>query len=401
MTQLSQRAYYEENHFNPASISLGSRAEWETHFAIRRNLYQRHLGIPLSLLKNSSVLEFGPASGENALVLAALGANLTLVEPNAQVLPRLKSQFAKLGLKTRIAELLQQDIGSFAGEGPYDLVIAEGFLNTLPNRDQMILKIAGLLAPGGLAVVSYTDRYGCLIELVKRMLLWRGCQLAGVQDVHSDASLEIARRLYGEEFAKLNGSRQFDVWWKDMLVTPFVASAHLWSYRELLPLIEAAGCEFYSSSPAWTSVDRYGWYKSVASRVERHARLLDDWARVFPFILTGLPLASTESPPAPREAIDGVGDLVAWLGEFTQLGQPPPIESMPYPAPLDYYLANSDNSSLARFNIDLKQLHRVALGGGITELVQEYRGADIKSLWGTPCHYVCFTKELDPSTVVN
>ena len=79
---MSLLEYYRKNVFNPVPISVEDHKIWNAHVAKRRNLYERHLGIPLPLLRDRSVIEFGCNSGENSLVLAMHGANLTLVEPN-------------------------------------------------------------------------------------------------------------------------------------------------------------------------------------------------------------------------------------------------------------------------------------------------------------------------------
>ena len=83
----------QQERFNPVPISVEDSAIWQSHWAKRINLYQRHLRIPFSLLRNRSVLEIGCNSGENALVLASVGANLTLIEPNDQVRPRIETIF--------------------------------------------------------------------------------------------------------------------------------------------------------------------------------------------------------------------------------------------------------------------------------------------------------------------
>lgn len=389
MTTQSLLSYYQEHNFNPVPITVEDQAAWESHFAKRLNLYQRHLGIPLSLLRDRSVLEFGCCSGENALVPASVGANLTLVEPNEQVLPRLRTLFRKFGLEERIATLVQEDIASFEPRTLYDVVLAEGFLFTLPNRDEMVQKIGSLLVPGGLAVISLNDRYGGLLEMTRRMILWRACQLAAVDDVHSEDSLELARRLYWQDFAQLNASRPFEVWWRDSLVNPLFSC--FWSYPELVPLIERAGCEFYSSSPKWASLDHFAWYKNVPDSKDRHARLLDDWARVFPYFLTGLPPVGREAQAAPREVIDAVADLVAWVSEYTR-EYSGPLDSLVYPPALDKYLASLGDPALTEFNADLKRLYETAVSGRLDDLLRVYHGTSTRNLWGTPYHYICFSK---------
>ena len=97
--------------------------------------------MPLALLSGRSVLEFGCNSGENALVLASVGADLTLVEPNEQVQLRLKDLFKTFGLEDRVVEVSTDDIESFESTSLYDVVLAEGFLCQVPNRDVMLEKI--------------------------------------------------------------------------------------------------------------------------------------------------------------------------------------------------------------------------------------------------------------------
>ena len=338
------------------------------------------------------MLEFGCNTGENALVLASVGANLTLVEPNEQMLPQLKALFKKFGLEERIVVLLQEDIDSFESKTQYDLVLAEGFLFTLPNRDEMVQKIGSLLAAGGLAVISFNDRYGSLLEMTRRMVLWRACQLAAVDDVNSQASLELARRLYGQDFKQLSASRPFQVWWKDTLVNPFFASAYLWSYPELLSLVEKAGCEFYSSSPKWCSMEHFAWYKNVLDVKSRHQRLLDDWAKVFPFFLTGLFPSNGGVEPATSEVVDSVSKVVAQISEYTTASNSS-IDSVLYPSLLDEYFNRSKDSKLRRFNSEMRRLYEAVSSCQLEDLLSAYhRTKYVRNLWGAPYHYICFNK---------
>jgi SAM-dependent methyltransferase len=385
-------AYYQQSWFNPVPIALEDQAAWKSHCAKRLNLYQRHLGIPLALLRDSSVLEFGCNTGENALVLASVGANLTLVEPNEQALPPLKALFKKFGLEEHIVALLQEDIDGFESKTHYNLVLAEGFLFTLPNRDEMVEKIGSLLVPGGLAVTSFNDRYGSLLEMTRRMLLWRACQLAAVDDVHSAASLELARRLYWQDFAQLNASRPFEAWWKDMLVNPLFASAYLWSYPELLPLVERAGCEFYSSSPKWDSIEYFTWYKNVGDAKSRHQRLLDDWTKAFPFFLTGLCPSKGGFEPATAEVVDSVSKVVTQISEYTTASSSS-IDSVLYPSLLDEYFSKSKDLRLRRFNSEIKKLYETVRSCQLDDLLSVYHSTKyVRNLWGAPYHYICFNK---------
>src|SRR6266700_807032 len=127
-------AYYRENRFNPVLIPVEQEAVWVSHHMKRRNLYERHLRLPPSLLRDRRGLEFGPNSGENALVLALHGARLTLVEPNEQVIPRLYELFDRFGVRDQIESVRCSGISDFESREQFDLVIAEGFLYTLTDR---------------------------------------------------------------------------------------------------------------------------------------------------------------------------------------------------------------------------------------------------------------------------
>jgi dTDP-4-dehydrorhamnose reductase/predicted O-methyltransferase YrrM len=387
-------SYYQEHLFNPVLIPVETRQQWALHFAKRVNLYQRHLSIPLSLLRDRSVIEFGCNSGENALVLAALGAQLTLVEPNEQVWPRLKSLFQQFQLEHQINELNTQTIDDFTTSNKYDLVIAEGFLYTLPNRDKLLKKLARLLTPGGLVVISFNDRFGCLLEVTKQAVLWRLCQLADVEDVQSKESLEFARHLYQDAFAELSSSRTFEMWWKDTLVNPFVTSRLLWSYPELFSLIEEAGCEFYSCSPRWVSYDHFQWYKRVSSPAEHRDALLENWRRALPYFLTGLPLSSpVESEAAPDEVINTIAEWIDRISAFTREQNPKEsIELLPtiaYPDGLDQYLRGSHNKDLKRFSQELKRLYDVLCEDDQKRLIDTYSSLSLSHLWGSAYHYLC------------
>ncbi|MDO9084083.1 MAG: methyltransferase domain-containing protein, partial [Humidesulfovibrio sp.] len=200
--------YYRQNLFNPVPIDLRTPEALAAHTAKRRNLYEGHLGIPLGLLSGQKVLEFGCNSGENAVVLARCGADLTLVEPNEQAHGRLRDVFSAFGLTERLSALSSLGIDEFPEDEKFNLVLAEGFLFTLPNKAEMAAKICRLLAPGGIGVISFNCRFGGLIELHKRLALFRACELAGA-DFRSEASLALAQELFGPAFGRITASRPF------------------------------------------------------------------------------------------------------------------------------------------------------------------------------------------------
>jgi len=391
-TDNSLVSYYQEHHFNPVFIPVEDKERWEIHFARRQNLYENHLNIPLSLLRGKSVIEFGCNSGENALVLGAVGASLTLVEPNDQVLPRLRELFRLFKLESSIRALHQDSIESFPEGDVYDVVIAEGYLNVLNTRERMVEKIGRLLVPGGIGIISFDDRYGSLIELVKRCLLWRACQLRGIENIFSPKSLDIAVQLFGDDFGSIKASRKMESWWKDQLVSPFFRLPYLWTYRELLPLIESAGCVYYSSSPKWTTTDHFQWYKNVMPIGRKHAQILNSWNEHLPFFLTGRQNDAQIPSHSPDDAVRALDHLIEQISTFTSAY--PPVAAFPsYPPAFGYYLESTKNGYVQDLNGCLRSTFDILPLGDYGNLLKQYKGMhSLRTLWGTPYHYLSFLK---------
>jgi len=388
-TDNSLVSYYQEHHFNPVIISVENQRDWNTHFAKRRNLYENHLNIPLSLFRERSVIEFGCNSGENALVLGAMGAVLTLVEPNEQVLPRLNKLFELFKLENSIKALKQESIESFETDDKYDVVIAEGYLNILSTRENMVEKICNLLVPGGIGIISFDDKYGSLIELTKRAILWKACQIQGIGDIHSGQSLAIAKDLFMADFEKIHASRDFESWWKDQLVNPYFCLPYLWSYQEIIPLIEKDGCAFYSSSPGWNQVDHFQWYKNVISVRDRHAKLLETWKNNLPYFLMGKCFSSSEVSDEVMRSLD---NFIHGICDYTA-SYPSTAPYPSYPIALDGFFKSQDKLTKEASNC-LRLIFEILPYCKYEELFSLYRQSDsLRHLWGTPYHYVSFIKQ--------
>jgi SAM-dependent methyltransferase len=355
--------------------------------------------IPLSLFNERSVIEFGCNSGENALYLAYLGARLTLVEPNGQVLPRLESLFEKFRLREAIDSIQNKDIAAFESRDLYDMAIAECFINQLSNSDSMFLKICSFVKPGGLGVISFDDVHGSFLEMARQLVHIRACRLEGIDNVHSNASLCLARRIYGDDFARLSASRPFEAWWKDVLVSPFVDWDHLWEFQRFINLLDKADCEFYSSSPKWAFIDTRIWYKNVLSRKERHRLLREDWYRAFPYFITGLNPNDAKMEPADSKLADTVSGLIKQISVYVASDRLS-ADSVSYPSRLDHYLSCSGNAELKTFNSEMKRLFEAIESLKTKDLISAYHDAKlIRKLWGVPCQYISFIKRRADSEV--
>ena len=252
--------YYNNRALNPVPIALVNDSQWEDQITKRVNLLQNHLGVPVSLLKDKEILEIGCNSGENALVLAHFGAQLTLSEPNEQVHARLVDNFNSFSLNNQLKEVYSHRIEELTLDKKYDIVIAEGFLNTLPKRNELLQNLFKFCKDDGLLIINYDDRYGGYFELIKSYILKHICNIKHIAFRGKD-SLELANLLYKDSFSNLNVSRPFEAWWEDQLVNPFAKC--LWSLKEILEISEKSNFEFYSSSPMLPNPNLFKWYKDV------------------------------------------------------------------------------------------------------------------------------------------
>jgi predicted O-methyltransferase YrrM len=380
--------YYKSNHFNPVPIFVEERAALERHVCKRQNLYARHLGIPLSLLRGARVLEFGPNSGENALVLALFGARLTLVEPNDQVLPRLEALFKKFGVAQQIEALHCTGIAEYDGQERYDLVIAEGFLYALSNRDAMFRKCIRYVRPGGLGVISFNDVHGGFLEFLRRAIVCRVCALSGITDLQSAESIQEAKRLFGEDFARLNASRPFEAWCTDTLVAPFYGTDFCWSFPTILATLSEQQCTFHSSSPLWATDEHYNWYKNVHGSSERYQSLLQNWKAKLSYFVTGIQPDPDDKPD--EGACAAVQRTVSGLSAATRA--PDPQLLVPdYPEEFRDYLASRSNPRVQICNKELGDIFEALKSSEAAAVRAAYaRSSILRRLWGTPYHYVSF-----------
>ncbi len=382
--------YYQSRQINPVPIGIEDPKTWETHCIRRQNLYERHLKIPIPMFRGRSVIEFGCNSGENALYLASAGALLTLVEPNEQVLPRLRALFERFHLQGQIKALAATDIAAFKPQEQYDIMLAEGFLTMIPDRGRMLLKICSLLKPGGFGVISFDDRYGEMFEIIRQTVFRRVCRARGLADLHSAEALAAAKELFEEDFTRINSSRPFKAWWQDVLLNPYVSWEHLGTYHEFVALLQEAGCEVHATSPLWSQMDHGSWYKNVAGPQERHHRFLEDFYKAFPFLLTGLPFLAERMEPAKPQEVEAVSDFIKALSAYNFADSP--FESIAYPPLMDRYFASSPCAELKKLNTEIKALLSL-LGRDPQAAIGFYKQTEfLQRAWGMAGPYISFKK---------
>ncbi len=212
-------------------LPYGSRAVRESHPAFLAAV-GRLFGVAAPDPATARVLELGCAEGGNLLpmALAEPGARFLGVDLSAGQIAAGEARRALLGLAN--VELRAADVGSLGGDvGTFDYVVAHGLYSWVPEEvaDSVLALVGRVLAPGGVAYVSYNTYPAWHLRGLVRDLLVRGTpagappaeRIARARELLAFVS-ENARdrsRAYGEllrdvaaQFARHDDARLFHEW---------------------------------------------------------------------------------------------------------------------------------------------------------------------------------------------
>ena len=380
--------YYIQEKFNPVPITFSSKKNIEAHYEKRVNLVENHLKIPLALLKGKDVLEFGCNGGENACVLASYGANVYLVEPNKEMHKLIKNNFKKIKRLNNLKLLSKNSLEEFKNKKKFDLVIAEGFLNTLKKRDKYFKKISNFLKPKGILIINYDDVYGVLFEFLKSNLLLKSCKLNYV-NFRKEDSLNIAKNFFLKEFSKLKKSRDFLSWWKDQLVNPYASKT--WKLEDILKLSNSSKLCLYSTSPIFDMSSHFQWYKNSNLKgkrvIDKNFYILESWKSNFLSFLFNKP--HSQKKKINNKVLIELEDFVNKLGRNIFFGdlEKKIIKPINF---LNYLSAN--NKKILSKEI-LKLINTLNNCKSQNELFNYYNStSELKKTWGSVLHYIALIK---------
>lgn len=277
-------SYYINKNFNPVPITLSSKKQFKEHILKRNNLIQNHLKMKLSDFNSKKILEFGCNSGENSLVLANLGASLTLVEPNQIMIPLIYRNFKKYNKNKFLEKVYVTSLDKFKSKKKFDYVFAEGFLNTLKNRNKYLKKLLNFCSMEGSLIINYDDKVGGFIELLKSVIFIKIINQNKL-NFESHNAFIIAKKLFFDEFSKMNTSRNFKAWYQDQLSSPFAADT--WSLKEILKIAGQKKFICFSTSPLLLNSLTFQWYKDSPKSTKINKIFEDSVFQNLEYLFTG------------------------------------------------------------------------------------------------------------------
>ncbi len=224
------------------------------HFSRRESLY-RHLGIPGALLHGSSVIEFGPGPGFNALYTASLEpSEYVLVDGNPRSLKSLKENFSKFQIDPSY-KICSSLIEEFPVERQFDLVLCEGVIPFQLDPKAFVQHLGRFVRPGGLLVITCIDSVSFLGESVRRLL---SMKLSPFQD-SPEQRIAALEPFFKPHLSTLTAmSRPVRDWLEDNIIIKYYGR-----FFSMADAIDALDSEFevYQSSPQFFADMR--WYKGL------------------------------------------------------------------------------------------------------------------------------------------
>ena len=159
-------------------------------------------------------------------------------------------------VEKKLWRLFSECIEEFEPKHEYDIVIAEGFILGVVNRNGMLQKIEKCLKPGGVAVVTCVDDISffceCLKKIIATRLTWHMTEFAD--------KVRILVEAYGGHLASLKyASRSTEDWVIDGFLNPAIFGP-LFAIDDCITETSSA-FEYLGSSP--NMFTDYSWYKDV------------------------------------------------------------------------------------------------------------------------------------------
>lgn len=242
--------YYKQHGINPVRYDT---SDLQRHFERRASLY-RSLGVLPLAIRGARVLEVAPGTGQNSLYLAKQQPlSLTLVEPNPVARRDIAAVYADAGEQP---ELVPCRFEEYEPEEPFDLVVCENWLGNSEHERGLLRKLGGMVADGGLLVVTAVSPVGVLPNLMRRALSNR----LAPPELSFATRTEILSRAFAAHLRTVGGmTRNVTDWVHDNMLNP----AYLGVILTVPMVLQELGDDFdvLSSSPRFARDWR--WFKSL------------------------------------------------------------------------------------------------------------------------------------------
>ncbi len=228
---------------NPSTYAIETDVgEYRARENFLISLIQKKLKLPRKMFDGTKLIEFGSGTGEHSLFFQKWGAQGTYVEINNKAINRMVSLFDHFGIERDHYRTIQRSIFDFESDCKYELVVTNGVLHHLEQKEQAFGTIASCLAPGGFLVLGIANSAGFFQRNLQRLIVRR---LAGADETRTE---QVAEQLFKEHLdrAQKYGRRSRKSIIYDTYCNPKIDTM---SVTEVLELFHQHDLELYSAWP--------------------------------------------------------------------------------------------------------------------------------------------------------
>ncbi|MFA6196747.1 MAG: class I SAM-dependent methyltransferase [Sulfurimonas sp.] len=245
--------HYISNQITPVKQDISNIKQ---HFSRRSSLYKT-LGLAPMFFRDKKVLEVGPGGGYNPLVTQSFGlAQYDLVEPNQYAIEDINKIFSEYKVDRKNISIHNCMLEDFQTSSKYDILICEGMIPGLHNKEEVLKKFNDLLNPNGIMILTCIDEISYLFEILRHYI---ASKLVSKENTF-DEKLDIYEAAFSSHLDTLKGMSRFK---RDWCADNLMGTMHFnynFSFKECIEFFNKE-YTFYNSSP--NIFTEYRWYKEI------------------------------------------------------------------------------------------------------------------------------------------
>lgn len=256
--------FYEKYKISPVVQNIEN---FQKHIKRRTNLY-RQLGVTPLSFKEKDILEIGPGGGYNAIVTYTYEPKTyTLVEPNTTGFNELKSNFEKINQGN--VEFYNCMLEDFNSGKQYDIIMCEGLIPGLSNKEDFIEKVLKLLKPNGIFILTTADQISMFFEMIRKYMA-----NILIEDCSSiEQKVKVLVDSFSTHLDTLDGmTRSHEDWCLDNLIGDAVYE-HSFSINDAISLMRN---EFHLLGSSPDLFSNYYWYKELPTDIVEYNQIFEE-----------------------------------------------------------------------------------------------------------------------------
>jgi SAM-dependent methyltransferase len=268
--------YYREHQIAPVRYDVGDMA---AHLRRREALYNR-LGLPPAAFRRNRVLEVAAGTGQNSLYVAQLlPAELVLLEPNPTAVNYLHAAYAGFGRPHTAPEVVARTLQEFDPAEPFDVVLCENWLGSSEADMAALDKLAAMVAPGGVLVITTVAPVGFVPNLLRRFLV--PALLGG--EPRFQAQTQLLERAFRPHLRTVEAmTRSVTDWVQDNMLNP----AYFGVCLSIPAALDRLGERFSVLGCSPSFAEDWRWFKAMGGLGQQANQpfLLEYWRKAHNFL---------------------------------------------------------------------------------------------------------------------